>query len=49
MREPTEYRNLKNRCPHCGHRLSMIRSGKCSVVTEQPVEKPCNCTKYKVK
>jgi len=49
MKQPTDYTTLANRCPNCGHRLSMRDGTRCIVVTngKTPLDpkndRQCDC------
>ena len=49
-RNSTNYRELRNRCPNCGHRLDMVSGTRCTVVNgeiPQREEIPCICRNHK--
>lgn len=51
MRTPTDYTNQRNRCPRCGHRLTMVLGGpNCQVVTGDPhdptIIERCRCRRH---
>lgn len=50
-RETTNYKALTNRCPDCGHRLSMREGSRCTVVRgdghDKANDRPCLCRKHR--
>ena len=51
MRNPTEYNNLRNRCPLCGHRLVMRDHNRCAVINgdgnDPQKDHQCRCANHK--
>lgn len=50
-REPTVYLGQSNRCPHCGHRLSVALGRACAVLTgdgsgNESGDRPCGCRRH---